>query len=236
MGHQIRSYHDSTFRNLQPSENIWGEKTLERELAYLISSKTFENIYEFPYVYFISGITEGINYFANKHKIIKHPNEYRYLNLFLNVSNKSGDIAYQSYPFSGDGRFHSIRTDKPVILDCAYMFASNMQNEKVLPSNVDTVMFSLSKSHNLSDYRIAWMFSKNKIPEYHVLQYDNNYSINSYVLSALKTINDRPLNYLYTKYKEQFSNLYSLKNLTENDVNLFALDNKNNRLPFYILE
>lgn len=235
MRHQIRSYYDSTFRNLIPLSDPWTNKDRERELAYSICSKVFKNIHDFPFIYFINGITEGINHYASNFKIIKHRSDYRYLDLVSSNHNNGSEIFYQSFPFSGDGKFHSIKKDKPVVLDCAYLFCSNLNYDQVIPDNVDSVMFSLSKSHNLPDYRIAWMFCKNKINQYHVLQYDNNYGINSFVLPALELIQTKPLNFLYLKYKNEFSKLYSSDNLIEGDVNLFALTSKGDRIPFYVL-
>lgn len=236
MAHQIRSYNDSTFRNIVSlNNNIWGTKDKERNLAFKISKTAFLNIEDFQYVYFINGATEFINYIALNYSIQIKDNEYRYLNIFKNTSTNDGDIFYMSYPFAGNGKFIDIPRDKSVVLDCAYLFASNLMHENIIPKNVDYVIFSLSKSHNIPDERVAWVFSKIKIPCYHILQYDNNYGINKNVLSILQKIEKYPLNHLYLKYKEQLSDLYIRHNLEENSTNLFCM-NKNNRIPYYILK
>lgn len=235
---QIRSYNDSTFRlkdNIYKF-NCWASKDSFRDLAYKFSKQAFTNIENFPYVYFTSGITEALNFLIPKKKFLINQNEYRYLEMFSSVTRDSSNIdsKFLSYPFSGNGKFLDIPNDSPVVLDCSYIFASNLTNNKILPNNVDQVLFSLSKSHNLADYRLGWFFSKQKIKEFHVLQYDNHYGINNINFEILNTVNDLEPNYLYLKYKSMFTDMYNANNVSENDTNLFGLKN-NMRIPWYHL-
>ena len=127
----------------------WDSNTsLIRDLAFNVSALAFNNATDFPYLYFTSGITDAINVIIPKKKTTILPLEYRYLNLFQTVTLKETDRTYMSYPFSGNGKFLTIPTDRDVILDCAYIFASNMSNAKVIPENVSKILFGLSKSHN----------------------------------------------------------------------------------------
>lgn len=236
--HQIRSYHDLEFRISPNYSEVfeWDSNTnLIRELARRVSSLAFDNVKDFPYLYFTSGITDAINIIVPKKKTTILPLEYRYLNLFQTVTLKETDRAYMSYPFSGNGAFLPIPTDREVILDCAYIFASNMSNVKTIPENVSKVLFGLSKSHNLPDYRIGWILSKEKIPEFYTLQYDYNYAINGNIKELLTKILMYEPNFLYNKYKQSFSNLYQSCGVTENDTNLFGIKD-GIKVPWYILK
>lgn len=233
---QIRSYTDDVFRKQMPVPHmVWKDCTIERELAYKLSEKAFSNIRDFPYVYFTNGITEAINYLVPQQPLRIYPSEYRYLRLFPTVSEYAGDSIYLSYPYSGNGKFYGIPQNHSVILDCAYMFASNMGHEKQLPPNVTHVLFSLSKSHNLSDYRVGWMFSRTPLRPYHVLQYDYNYTVSATVAHALELANLYEPNFLYKKYKDQLSHMYKENNLVEHDTNLFGTSKDGIRHPWYTL-
>ena len=235
--YQIRSYSDSEFRNLThyAEEFEWDSNTsLIRDLAFNVSSQAFDNATDFPYLYFTSGITDAINVIIPKKKTTILPLEYRYLNLFQSVTLKESGRTYMSYPFSGNGKFLDIPTEQDVILDCAYIFASNMSNVKVIPSNVSKVLFGLSKSHNLPDYRIGWILSKEKIPEFHALQYEYNYAINGNIKEALTSVLMHQPNFLYNKYKQLFSEMYQSNGVTEGDTNLFGVKD-GIKVPWYIL-
>jgi len=228
---QIKSYNDSTFRLSGFSNAPYSEI---RDVARSISKKAFNNIDEFPYLYFTAGITESLNFLIPKQPITILDGEYRYLKLFSNVTEKETDHRFLSYPFSGNGTFISIPEDKPTILDCSYIFASDMSNQKTIPTNVDKVLFGLSKSHNLSDYRIGWILSKEKISNYHILQYEFDYSVNVNLFNILKNVELHIPNFLYIRYKDKLSELFSKNNVTENNTNLFGIKD-NVRIPWYKL-
>lgn len=235
---QIRSYYDNTFRlqNNLYKYNCWDKKDVLRDLVYKFCSNAFSNINEFPYVYFTSGVTEALNFLIPKRKFYIKRNEYRYLELFPSITfdKSKSEIEFLSYPFSGNGKFTEVPNDGPVVLDCSYIFASNLKHDKILPNKVEQVMFGLSKSHNLADYRIGWFFSKIKVPEFHILQYDHDYGINNVNYEILLKINSVECNYLYLKYKDQLSELYHKNSINENDTNLFGIKN-NQRIPWYHL-
>lgn len=233
---QIRSYYDNTFRNLTNvySQDIDWDRNLKktRNIAYSISKRAFDNIEEFPYLYFTAGITESLNVIIPKSPITVFDNEYRYLKLFDNVTTSKTNSRYMSYPFSGNGKFLSIPEDNPLILDCAYIFASDMSNQKILPSNVQQVLFGLSKSHNLSDYRIGWILSKEKIKEFHLLQYEFKYTVNGNIRPVLENVMSYESNFLYKKYKTDISKLYKTNGIEENNTNLFGIKN-GIKIPWY---
>lgn len=237
--YQIRSYNDDLFRlsTCYESSLTWDKDTsVIRDLAKNISRKAFDNVDDYQYVYFSSGVTDALNVLIPKKNINIYQNEYRYLNLFNNVTvtNEYNDIDYLSYPYAGNGKFLKIPTNKPLLLDCSYIFASNMSHDRIIPDNVHTVLFGLSKSHNLADYRIGWILSKNKIPEYHILQYEFNYAINGNIPVILNNVLNHDGNWLYKKYKDNISTLYSKNNVTEHDTNLFGIKN-GIKIPWYLL-
>lgn len=240
---QIISYPDSSFREgLSLSRlPVAGADALEmaescRVLARKFSQTAFKNLDQFPFIYFTAGVTEAIDFLVPKQTTRILTNEYRYVRAFPQVSESAieAEAFYFSYPFSGTGRFEPIPSAKKLILDCSYLFASNMKEISNLPEQVEYVLFGLTKSHNLSDARIGWFFSKRKILSYHVLQYDYGY-INGMYHQILNRVASSEPNALYLKYQESFSKLYREKGLLEGDTNLFALSPEGERVPYYLL-
>ena len=235
---QIRSYDDNTFRyttNLYNQEVDWNRDVAKiRNLAYSISSTAFDNVNEFPYLYFTAGVTDALNIIIPKNPVTVIENEYRYLKLFNNVTTNETDTRFMSYPFSGNGKFLTIPEDKPLILDCSYIFASDMNNQKIIPSNVKQVLFGLSKSHNLPDYRIGWILSKERIKEFHLLQYEFKYTINGNVQSVLEKVKSYDSNFLYNKHRSYISTLYKQNGIEETNTNLFGIKN-DIKIPWYTL-
>ena len=236
---QIKSYNDNFFRNKINLQLQQKNVTVTQfdELMIMVRrfcGQVFDNLSEFPYLYFTSGITQAIDFLVSQEITHVQRSDYRYLFTLPNsVTNESLDRMYWSYPFSSSGRFESLPSNGRIILDCAYIFASNLKCIKSLPVNVEQVLFSVSKGHNLWDLRCGWMFSRSKIPCYHIAQIDYNYiSILNFVV--FESIINYPVNFLYQKYQQQFSELYKKHRLDEPDTNLFGLQNKN-RLPYYSL-
>jgi hypothetical protein len=238
---QIFSYPDSYFRQeislpkMPPRESLSIKLAEEaRTLARSISNSTFSNLDEYPFLYFTAGVSEAIDLLVPQQDTLIEKHEYRYLQAFSNVSETSGARLFKSYPFSGTGKFDPIENQLDTILDCSYIFASNMKCEKILPNNIKYVLYGLGKSHNLQDARIGWFFSKHMIRNRQILQYEYGY-INSNIHTILRKVADHEPNFFYLKYRENFSSLYHKHNLYEQDVNLFATSKSGKRIPYYTL-
>lgn len=230
---QIKSYPDTTFRqklDFSGTANFAEARKLARELC----STAFENLDEFPHLYFTAGVTEAIDFLCSKRRMMARPTEYRYVFGHPTVTTQQADITFASYPFSGTGKFEDIPENKEVILDCSYIFASNMSGVKRLPSHVSTVAFGLSKSHNLADVRCGWFFSKKVYATYHVLQTDYDYGSSIHLPVLRSALEYRP-NELYLKFKDKFSSLYEKHQIEEVDTNLFGLTGEVRR-PWYTLD
>lgn len=244
-GHlQVKSYNDNYFRSEIKLPITLLDTQIEniqraRNLARKFSSSAFKNLDEFPYIYFTSGVTEAINFLVPRQETTVIEGEYRYVRAIETVSLKSSNMYYYSYPFSGSGNFFDLKeieSNKSVILDCSYIFASDMSNDKILPPNISYVMFGVSKSHNLHDLRLGWFFSKKRFLTLHTLQYEYGYA-SSLILPTLEKISLEKPNYLYNKYKSEFSELYLKNGLIEGNTNLFGLSsNKIQRIMYYELQ
>lgn len=227
---QIKSYDDDTFRvtmgppNTDAMENA---RMYAREMA----EEAFTNLDEFPYIYLTSGATEAIDWVLPMHRPQVLENDYRYARLY---GRSRPDLHYQSYPFAGTGKFMSVGTDLPVFLDCSYMFASHMQHTRVVPKNVAYIAFSLSKSHNVADYRIGWLMTRAPLRAQHLVQYDYGYGPGRHA-SVLSCASHYPPNHLYLINRKRLSDAYAERGLLETDTNLFALDQQGNRIPHYQL-
>jgi len=235
---QIKSYNDDFFRSRVKwnSESMSDSKKLAeslRQMARDMIRKVFSNIDDFPEVYFTAGITESIDYLISKQPTEAQKTDYRYIFTHNTVTTQPANIMYISYPYSASGKFLDLPTEPRLIVDCAYLFASNMQSLSLIPNNVDHILFSVSKSHNLADLRCGWFFSRQRILSYHLSQYEYSY-VNSMHHRILEIIQHYPLNFLYQTHRAELSDIYARHNLLETDVNLFALKNYR-RIPYYIL-
>lgn len=236
----IRSYADDTFHKFVRMAHT-SRAANARALARLFCESAFSNLDDFHYVYFTAGITEAINYLVHGNQVTIARGDYRYA--FMGERRADGKkIEYKSFPFAGDGKFRLIDDgmfhaldEGDVVLDCAYMFASDMSHDRVLPPNVRQVMFSFSKGHNLSLARLGWFFSKDRIDHLHVLQYEYDY-VSSVAESVLKGASSMEPNFLYLKYREEYSNLYKSVGLSEGNTNLFGVDPRTGaRHPYYTI-
>lgn len=243
---QIRSYSDDVFRiDTPPKDAMYDQDARDiadkcRWLARAISSSAFDNLDTFPYVYFTSGITGALDYLLPRKRFKAHEKEYRYVfshnSVLTSQSAKEADSEYLTYPRSFTGAFNPIvSSNREILLDCAYIFATHLKHhQRLIPEKVSEVMFSLSKSHNLYDYRIGWFFSKTRYSGIYDLQYTYAYLPHN-ILPILQHVNKFPANHLYDLNKETFSQKFKENGLTESDTNLFAFTNTGNRIPFYML-
>lgn len=239
---QVRSYNDSLFRrNLFVPEQQSLDPVIDlehaRELVRDFSGKAFDNLSDFPYIYFTEGVTGALNYLLPMNLTQVRKFEYRYVFAF-NVTLTESPVAYYSYPFSSNGNFGDLSDmchgKEKVLLDCSYIFASDMTNDKKIPPNVSQVMFGVSKSHNLFDARVGWFFSKEKFITYHTLQYEYGYSSALYP-RVVEEITKYEPNHLYMIYKNKLSELYKENGLVEGNTNLFGIRPNGQRVMYYEL-
>lgn len=233
---QIKSYNDDYFQKIinfnDINHQLFAGKS--RELARKFSSIVFKNLDDWPYLYFTSGITEAINFLFLSHPTYAQTDDYRYVHSLPTVKHYTTDsYYYYSYPYAGNGKFNKIPNNKNLILDCSYIFASNLNCVEVIPENVEYILFGVSKSHNLSNLRSGWFFSKKKIKSFHVLQYDYEY-LGIVHKQILDTISQYEVNFLYKKHKKVLSELYEKHKIEEPDTNLFGIFN-NQKIPYYVL-
>lgn len=238
---QIKSYDNIFFLSaIKPADQPHFAEA--RQLAYQMVKKVkaFSDIEQrFPYLYFTDGATGAINSLIPKFDLVKmESDDYRYVRAFENVTTTNtmraanARVQYFSYPYAGDGTFRPIPDTEQVVLDCSYMFASNMEAQP-LPSNVDYAIFSLSKSHNLSTLRCGWICSRIVIPEFHILQYHVDYGSSMHI-AALRDASRYEPNELYLRHKDELSERYKKAGATEGATNLFGMLS-GDRVPYYML-
>jgi hypothetical protein len=109
-----------------------------------------------------------------------------------------------------------------------------MSHDRLVPAHVKYLAFSLSKSHNVADFRIGWLMTKEPLQPQHLVQYDHEYGPSRHAEVLRMAINFAP-NYLYRKYKDHLSELYAKHKLEEPHTNLFALDARGIRVPYWTL-
>jgi len=118
--------------------------------------KPYCDLSQFEYLYPINGVTEGLNYWMwdEKRDIQFRPGDYVWVE-----GKEIGDVHYWTSPASFDGNFCEIPTDKPVVLDLAYLLSTEVRPFDI-PDNVEKVFFSFSKCFGLRNYRIGYYWSK----------------------------------------------------------------------------
>lgn len=148
------------------------------------------------YVYPVNGVTGAIDWWVSREKrgIKKHTGDYEWVD-------QTGDqVLYMSCPSSIDGNHVEIPTDIPVVLDIAYVGSTPAQRID-LPSNVEKVFFSLSKSYGINNVRTGWYFTKRPDYKLHKLVYEAGY-YNRYANQISESlIENFDLTYAYNKLK-----------------------------------
>ena len=76
--------------------------------------------------------------------------------------------------------------------------------------------------------------SKERIKEFHLLQYEFKYTINGNVQPVLEKVKSYDSNFLYNKHKNYISTLYKKNEIEETNTNLFGIKN-NIKIPWYTL-
>lgn len=157
--------------------------------------KPIVDLSQFKHFYPANGVTEGLNYWMmqEQRKIQTKSGEYAWVE-----GHEIGDMYYISCPSSADGNFCEIPTDKPVVLDLAYIGSTAIKNLHI-PDNVEKVFFSLSKSLGLRNYRIGYYWSRHADPMLEKLIYSAKYyNYHSFALGE-KIIDQIPINFVYDK-------------------------------------
>jgi hypothetical protein len=162
----------SLLSNIKIKNMRRGDKKARERLDYL------ENIYrkwindivdtsEFPYFYFVNGVTDAINqWIATETRSWQYfEGDYEYANMISNNGIKVKEldpahVLYISNPACATGNFIDIEDiDVPVILDCAYV--GTVEKKKInLPKNTEQIWFSFSKGWGLIGQRLGVVFTK----------------------------------------------------------------------------
>ena len=129
--------------------------------------KEVVDLTDFPYFYFVNGVTDALNqWIATEHRSWQFlEGDYQYPQMISNtgvcVSEVQADrVLYISNPACATGNLIELEDyNVPVILDCAYI-GSVPKQKMHIPSNTEQVWFSFSKGWGLVGQRMAVVFSK----------------------------------------------------------------------------
>lgn len=236
---QIKAYNNNTFREnlsyninapvFEPCTNIYLQTTIRNQISSII-----DNLDDFDYVYFTSGVTHALDILLQLQTVQADENEYRYVFAYPTVQRDIGEFKFVTYPSSYDGKFREIPKDKKTILDCTYLFSSNLKHNRIIPENVEFLLFGFGKSHNVADLRLGVIFSKTKLWGIHTLQHSYKY-IDSIWLPFIKNAILHPINHLYLTTKDELTERYKEYGLIVNDTTLFAVTKNNQKIPYYVL-
>lgn len=247
---QIRSFESKIFldRLTLPVNSIYGEPAvrslaLSRKKALDFFSRLYTNLDTLPYIYFTAGVTEGLSISLRGRTVGVLTSEYRFVFALPGIeaaSTHSPKVLLISSPHSGTGSHIDLYQDYyracgSIIIDASYLMASNLMHNRVLPPNVETVLFGVSKSHDLAAQRFGVMFTKKRLSGYHEMQYEYGYA-SALVPQILDAIAASPANKLHLDNADKITALYKEKGLQIGDTLLFALDPvSKRRVPWYTL-
>jgi hypothetical protein len=106
------------------------------------------------FVYPISGITEGLNWWYNQEArtVDIKEGDYQWLK-------KTGnDMLYISMPSAIDGNMHDVIDNRQIALDLAYVGSTQIYPIEI--KNVERAFYSLSKPFGIRNIRTGWYFTK----------------------------------------------------------------------------
>ena len=106
------------------------------------------------FVYPISGITEGLNWWYNQEvrTVDIREGDYQWLK-------KTGnDMLYISLPSAIDGNMYDVIDERPIALDLAYV--GSTETKPIEIKNVERAFYSLSKPFGIRNIRTGWYFTK----------------------------------------------------------------------------
>lgn len=154
-------------KNFYRGSNIAKARLKELEQKYRHWIADVADLNDFPYFYFVNGVTDAINqWVATEHRDWQYlEGDYEYANMISNTGNKvkyinNTDVLYISNPACSTGNFISIKDiSNPVILDCAYI-GSTKKQKLFIPKNTEQVWFSFSKGWGLVGQRMGVVFTK----------------------------------------------------------------------------
>jgi hypothetical protein len=135
---------------------------------------------------------------------------------WVNPTNGKDEILYMSSPSSIDGNWRDIPTDIPVALDLAYVGSTKIKKLD-LPSNVEYVFYSLSKSFGVRNVRTGWMFTRKKDLKLDALTYNAKY-YNYYALQVSEAIIKYfNIDYVHSVYQDQQAHVCQKLNIVASD-------------------
>lgn len=183
--------------------------------------KPYCDLSGFEYLYPLNGITEGLNYWVSgeSRTIQVRQGDYVWVG-----GQPVGDVYYWTNPASFDGNFYNIPTDKPVVLDLAYILSTDVRKIEI-PDNVEKVFFSFSKCFGLRNYRIGYYWSRT--PDRWLEPLIVNAKYYNYHSMALgeRLIETIPIDLVYNTLKPYQLEICNEFNLTPSDVIWLANSN-----------
>lgn len=175
--------------------------------------KPIIDLSDFPHLYPVNGITEGLNYWLMQEtrKIKTKVHDYAWIK-----HSDTGGVMYISCPSSIDGNYCDIPRDIPVVLDIAHVGSTDLQKIEVT-NNIEKVFFSLSKCFGLRNYRIGYYWSRS--PDLMLEKLINSakyYNYHSMGLGEL-LINNLDINEVYRELSSYQKNICKDLLLTPSD-------------------
>jgi len=172
------------------------------------------------FVYPISGITEGLNWWYNQENrtVDMLEGDYQW------IKKTGNDMLYISMPSAIDGNIHDIIDDRNIALDLAYVGSTEIRPIEI--KNVERAFYSLSKPFGIRNIRTGWYFTKTEDVRLKNLTESAKY-YNYYAHDvAEKIIETFSLDYVYSTLSNQQKEVCKNLDLTASDSVWLATSTK----------
>jgi len=172
------------------------------------------------FVYPMSGITEGLNWWYNQENrtVDMLEGDYQW------IKKTGNDMLYISMPSAIDGNIHDIIDDRNIALDLAYVGSTEIRPIEI--KNVERAFYSLSKPFGIRNIRTGWYFTKTEDVRLKNLTESAKY-YNYYAHDvAEKIIETFSLDYVYSTLSNQQKEVCKNLDLTASDSVWLATSTK----------
>jgi len=172
------------------------------------------------FVYPISGITEGLNWWYNQESrtVDMREGDYQW------IKKTGNDMLYISMPSAIDGNMHDVMDERAIALDLAYVGSTEIKPIEI--KNVERAFYSLSKPFGIRNIRTGWYFTKTEDTRLKNLTESAKY-YNYYAHDvAEKVIDTFSLDYVYTNLSNQQKETCKKLDLTPSDSVWLATSTK----------
>ena len=174
---------------------------------------------EFPYCYYVHGVTDAIHHWVltEGRKWHKSEGEYEYADMISSGGTEVLDSPlYLSNPSAADGNVLYTDASCPVILDCTYVSSTDIKTINIL-ERIEQIFFSFSKGFGLIGQRLGLVYTKEPHPTLHRLKEFENWNYGG-VRTMQLMMDNFAVDTMYNRYRDKQLKICDEYEFTPSDV------------------